>query len=703
MAPSSRRAAFVTISIQRALVKSYIDRGFKLCFWPGTGEWKGPREKDWLEKASAGLYAAKDYHEGDRVGILHGIELSPGRYVVDVDIDWGPGVEVAKALLPATQFIWGRASKRISHCLYTTPDVIPMYAYKDIGKDGKTLIEFRADKHQSMAPPSVWEKDGKREPLAFVVDKDPTFIDSASKLKQRVCLAAIGMLLTIHFGKNGFGHEPRLAWCGFLMRAGINDEDLQAMGLAISRYCNNLEEDDIALVIQSTRAALAKDGKKVKGGQALAKLLGEQGKAVVARINEWIGRDSDFVRDHKGLIIPKNQENIRRAVELLGYDLSYDQFSDRLLVNGHAMEDHEVEHIWFQIDTDYHFLPPWDFFQQKIRHLAWTNGFHPVKDYLRKLTWDGVPRINRWLIEAAKVEDTPYSRAISSIMLIAAVRRILQPGTKYDEMVVWESSTQGTDKSSAAQALCPNPAWFSDDLPLNLKSQQLIEATLGKWIVEASDLAGKRKAEIEQLKAMLSRQVDGPARMAYAHFPVERPRHFILIGTTNSSAYLTDPTGARRFWPLAVARFNVAWISANRDQLWAEAVVREAAGESIRLHESLWPAAAEHQEARREVDPWEKTIRALLLTIEPGSGLRRRITAEAIWNALTIPTERRDRYGSLRISDIMQRFGFKRTRVRPSGEEVQVGFVQQDGRLFDEDDEVAEVIAQGDEKEEAGF
>src|SRR6185436_11555438 len=125
---------------------------------------------------------------------------------------------------------------------------------------------------------------------------------------------------------------------------------------------------------------------------------------------------------------------------------------------------------------------------------------------------------------------------------------------KYDEMVVWESE-QGSLKSSAAQALCPEASWFSDDLPLNLKSQQLIESTLGKWIVEASDLAGKRKAEIEQLKAMLSRQVDGPARMAYAHFAVERLRHFIIIGTTNSKSYLNDSTGARRFWPAEVQQF----------------------------------------------------------------------------------------------------------------------------------------------------
>lgn len=692
------------MSANADLVKRLLDRGFQLVFWPDEGDWKGPHGKDaktWAERT----YAFEDYHEGDRVGIKSGVELEEGRYVVDVDIDYGPGVEIAKALLPTTGMIWGRPSKRVSHCLYTTSDLIPMYSFKNIGKDGATLIEFRsAPKHQSMAPPSVWQKEQKREQLAFVVDGPPAHVEHANALKQRVCLSAIGMLLAIHLGKNGFGHEPRLAWAGFLMRLGVSDEDLKAMGAAISKHCNNLELDDIPRVIQSTRQNLSTDGKKVKGGPALSKLLGEHGKAVVARINEWVGRDSDFVRDKNGAIVVRSQENIRRAIELLNYDLSYDQFADRLQINGRPMEDHEVEHIYFQIDADYGFAAPWDFFKMKIRHLAWQNGFHPVKEYLRKLEWDHRPRVDEWLIRCAGVEDSKYARAVSSIMLIAAVRRIFHPGAKYDEMIVWESP-QGVGKSSAAQALCPNPSWFSDDLKLNLDSKQLIEATLGKWIIEVSELAGKRKAEQDQLKAMLSRQVDGPARMAYAHFPVERPRHFILIGTTNptGAGYLADATGGRRWWPVKVNKFDVPWIIENRDQLWAEAVYREGRGESIRLDEELWPVAAEHQEARREIDPWEGIIRSALLATPPSSDGRRRVVTEGLWAALNIPTERRDRFASLRISEIMHRLGFKRSRVR-GAEDVQVGYIQdenamhrlQDDSPLDDDDEYGPTVTQTD-------
>src|SRR5688572_30081491 len=196
----------------RQMVELFLENGLSLVFWPAVGEAKGPSGPEavgWLERE----YTLDDYHgpsegyPGDRVGIMHGVEIRPGRYVIDVDIDYAPGMDIALALLPVTQFLWGRASKKVSHCLYTCPDVIPMYAYKDIGKNGITLIEFRADKHQSMAPPSVWEKDGRREQLKFVRSEGLSFIDSAAKLKQRVCLAAIGMLFAIHFGKNGLDRK----------------------------------------------------------------------------------------------------------------------------------------------------------------------------------------------------------------------------------------------------------------------------------------------------------------------------------------------------------------------------------------------------------------------------------------------------------------------------------------------------------------
>ena len=127
-----------------------------------------------------------------------------------------------------------------------------------------------------------------------------------------------------------------------------------------------------------------------------------------------------------------------------------------------------------------------------------------------------------------------------------------------------------------------NDAWFTDDLPLNADGQKIIEAIAGRWIVEAAELKGLRKSDVEHLKVFLSRQVDR-ARMPYGRLPREFPRQCVVVGTTNSSKYLRDGTGNRRFWPIQIDAFDIDRLLADRDQLWAEAAHAEAAGESVRL------------------------------------------------------------------------------------------------------------------------
>lgn len=664
----------------QAVVQTYFDKNFRLVFWPHVGDSKGPREQGWQLKH----YHISDYQPGHRVGIITGHEVAPGKFLHDVDIDWAPGSLIATKLIPPTDFVFGRPSKKISHCFYYTPDAIQTFKYEDIDKS--CLIELRGVKRdgelgfQSMAPPSVWTKEGQREELTFLRDGDPSFIEQSATLKQRVCLAAIGMLLAKHFGTNGFGHDPRLAWAGFMLRAGIPVEDIITMGEAISVHCNNTELADVRLVVESTAARMQAKDQKIKGGPTLAKLFGAQGKAIVARINEWLGRDSDFIRNSDGKILADHQENVRRALVTLNVELSYDLFSNKMFLtrgeDKQVIEDNVVTDLWFKIDEECRFRPTYAFFEKVLTNTAFNNAFHPVKQYLDGLEWDGKPRIDRWLVDYAGAEDTEYVRTVSRIFLVAGVRRIRKPGAKYDEMLVLESK-QGFEKSSALRALCPRDDWFSDDLPLNVDAKQIIEGTLGKWIIEASDLAGKRKTEIEALKAMLSRQVDGPARMAYAHFPVERPRHFILVGSTNAQTYLTDSTGGRRFWPIAVGRFDVERIKADRDQLWAEACAAEAKGESIRLPMHLWGTAGDAQEERREVDAWENLIVELLVNVQAGTDGRKRIITDHLWDALGIETARRDRPGSLRIAEIMQRLGFEPTTIRRLNDPVKRGYVGQ--------------------------
>jgi predicted P-loop ATPase len=251
--------------------------------------------------------------------------------------------------------------------------------------------------------------------------------------------------------------------------------------------------------------------------------------------------------------------------------------------------------------------------------------------------------------------------------LIAAVRRVRVPGAKFDELPIFEGE-QGTGKSTGLRALCPDEDWFSDDLPLGVDAKQIIERTSGRWIIEAAELHGNRGREAEALKAFLSRQVDGPVRLAYARMPTTAPRQFILIGTTNSRVgYLKDSTGARRFWPVVVRQFDVKAVARDRDQLWAEAAHREAAGSSIRLDPALWRAAAAAQEERRAIDPWEVVLEPLLA----GDGLTtvEHVPVNAIWAALKFEDAKHlDNRHAARVDAIVQRHGFTtKKRVRIAG------------------------------------
>lgn len=218
-----------------------------------------------------------------------------------------------------------------------------------------------------------------------------------------------------------------------------------------------------------------------------------------------------------------------------------------------------------------------------------------VTDYLASLTWDNTPRLDRWLIDCAGAEDTPYVRAASRVMLVAAVRRARHPGCRFDVMPVLEGP-QGCGKSSALRLLAVDDAWFTDVAPIDEADvRRIIEATEGKWIVEAaemrsllestSDADADREAaprRVDTLKSFLSRSAD-EARMPYHREQTRVPRGFVVVGTTGSTkGYLTD-TGNRRFWPVTVQRFDLGRLAQIRDQLWAEAAVAETAGEPLHL------------------------------------------------------------------------------------------------------------------------
>jgi hypothetical protein len=208
-----------------------------------------------------------------------------------------------------------------------------------------------------------------------------------------------------------------------------------------------------------------------------------------------------------------------------------------------------------------------------------------VTDYLASLTWDGTPRIDRWLVEYAGAADTPHTRAVSRAVLVAAVRRARQPGCKLDEMLVVEGP-QGAGKSAAVRILAVHDDWYADDSLVGASSREIVEATAGKWIVEISELQRMGAGDVAALKAFVSARNDS-SREPYQRVSASVPRSFVVVGTTAETEYLPDPTGNRRFWTVRVERFDLDRLRADRDQLWAEAAAAETAGEPIRVPDEV--------------------------------------------------------------------------------------------------------------------
>lgn len=372
--------------------------------------------------------------------------------------------------------------------------------------------------------------------------------------------------------------------------------------------------------------------------------------------------DDSFDCDKEGRPFAASQRNIRLAMRKLGVVVRHDLFAGRDKIDGlegfgPPLDDAAANRLWLLTDERFKFRPSRDLFLTVVADAARQNAFHPVAEYLAGLRWDGVPRIGRWLATYGGADDTAYSHAVGELILVAAVRRVRQPGVKFDEMLVLESP-QGKNKSTALKALAVRDDWFTDDLPLNAEAKRVIEALSGKWIVEAGELKGMRQGGANHLKGLLSRTHD-KARMAYDRLEREVPRQCVIVGTTNDSRYLRDTTGNRRFWPVAVTGFDLDALRRDRDQLWAEAAAREAEGAPIRLDPALWGDAAAEQDARRVEDPFYESLHVAL-----GEEMAGKLRAGDAWRIVGRVAGMRTQDDMERLGDAMRRLGFDRKQRR---------------------------------------
>lgn len=366
--------------------------------------------------------------------------------------------------------------------------------------------------------------------------------------------------------------------------------------------------------------------------------------------------------DGKVSVVMKAIENAEAHLRWTGTTVWFDEFSGKTMVRSPYFKlDGEMSDAAFntiRLDAFKRgLMPPKDHYFDVIMELGQQAKRHPVREYLASLKWDGVGRAASLFTGYTGARDTLLTRAAAQLLLVAAVRRVKQPGCKFDYMVVLEGP-QASGKSSFVRIL--GAGWHGENFSLGLAAREIIEQTRGKWLVEVPELTGMNTTHgQEHVKALLTRTVD-EARAAYARFPSSVPRQWVPVASTNSAQYLTDPTGNRRFLPVEASKVDFAALERDRDQLWAEAVVLEKTWGPLVLPAE---AAAEHtgaQKTREVIDPVREVLEPLFSGYTSGWVAADEVRRQAGFDLGRLPNN----IDANRIKACMTAMGFEHRRQR---------------------------------------
>ena len=241
--------------------------------------------------------------------------------------------------------------------------------------------------------------------------------------------------------------------------------------------------------------------------------------------------------------------------------------------------------------------------------------FHPIREYLNGLQWDGVERLDRLIIDYIGAEDTPLNRAMTRKHFTAAVARVMSPGCKYDYCLI-VAGAEGIGKSTLFSVL--GGSWFSDSV-VTMEGTKGMEQMRNGWVIELPELTSIKRSDVESVKAFISRQ-DDIYRQAYGTVVEKHPRQCVFCGTTNERYFLKGDTGNRRFWVIAVnadlrkyGNYREALIE-DRDQIWAEAVERWKEGEPLYLSPEMEAEAKQRQAEYNDDndDPLKSMVQSFL-------------------------------------------------------------------------------------------
>ena len=322
---------------------------------------------------------------------------------------------------------------------------------------------------------------------------------------------------------------------------------------------------------------------------------------------------------HNLMLILENDENLKGIV--------FNQLADGMEIRGNVPWPHPAK-FWRDADDAQlicYVDAAYGTFSARNYDIAVTKAvddrsYHPIREFFETLPdWDGVERVDTLLIDYLGAEDTPYVRAVTRKELCAAYCRVYHPGIKFDSMIVLNGD-QGIGKSTLIAKL--GGEWYSDSLNLSdMNDKTAAEKLQGYWIMEIGELAGMRKADLDKVKAFISRQ-DDKYRASFGRRVTPHPRQCVFFGTTNSqNGYLRDITGNRRYWNVKVpgnGKYKPWDMDENTvKQVWAEVMVYAKAGEKLYLSPELENYAKEEQRAAMERDDREGLVQEYLDMLLP--------------------------------------------------------------------------------------
>ena len=365
---------------------------------------------------------------------------------------------------------------------------------------------------------------------------------------------------------------------------------------AIKTRRKNKEEKEKEKAIAKAKAEkLREEKKKEKEEKAIAKENEkrfkelEETKAINYRIQHYENLGLEVNKDGYPTQNAGNYKALLLNKDVVPHTFKWNEFSESIEIDGRLLKDNDITLLSNLFSNVAGFES-----DKKLRNViteaALDNSYHPVKQYLESIVWDGVPRVETMFTTFLSAKDCELYHVYAKLFMIAAIKRVYKPGCKFDNMLVLQGE-QGNGKSTFCEKLAVNDKWYNDNIIIADRDKDSLLYMQDAWIVIMDELDAWNKADSNAAKGFMSKRSD-KFRAPYAQNSEEHPRHCVFIGNTNDETFLKDSTAIteRRYWVIKTegnwetSRDKIKLMTPEMiDQLWAEAMVMYKENKDIEL------------------------------------------------------------------------------------------------------------------------